>query len=96
MKTFKQFFENTCNVCANELDVHDYVRNINPECDHFRSEGIVTGVKEIPQDEEKVAGKIIVYRVTNKSRDFHPEEINGVFDVDDILEKTEIQLEKIQ
>ena len=94
MDSFKTFYEQ-CNVCANELQVGDAVENINPECDHYRSKGIVLKIKKIPQDEEKTAGNIIVYKVCNSCKDFDPAEVNGEFEPGDDLEKTEIQLKKI-
>lgn len=91
---FKKFYEQ-CNVCANELKNGDRVENINPECDHFRSEGIVIDIKKIPQDDERTAGNIVVYKVINNSDDFDANDINGIFRAGDTLEKTEIQLKKI-
>jgi hypothetical protein len=92
--SFKQFYEQ-CNICANELKKGDHVENINTECDHFRSKGVVLGFKEIPQDEDKVAGRIIVYRVDNNSSEFPEDKVNGEFSKGDRLAKTEIQLKKI-
>ena len=94
MKSFKVYFEQ-CNVCANELQPGDAVENINPECDHFRSKGVVIGIKKIPQDNERTAGNIIVYKVSNDSSDYDDRDINGIFRAGDELEKTEIQLKRI-
>ena len=93
MKSFKTYYEQ-CNVCANELKPGDHVENINPECDHYRSKGIVLKIKKIPQDEERTAGNIIVYKVSNNSDDFDVKDVNGIFHNGDTLEKTEIQLKK--
>jgi predicted DNA-binding transcriptional regulator AlpA len=94
-ESFKQFYEDTCNIRANELSAGDHIENINPECDHFRSKGIVVGFKTVPQDDDKTAGNIVVYKVTNNSSDFDEKDVNGTFSEDDELEKTEIQLKKI-
>ena len=94
MKTFKTFYEQ-CNVCANELKQGDPVENINPECDHFKSKGVVLKIKKIPQDEERTAGNIIIYKVSNSSDDFDKKEVNGIFHKGDKLAKTEIQLKRL-
>ena len=82
---FDELYEK-CNVCANELELGDEVENINPECDHYKSKGIVVDIEKLPQDRDRTAGNIIVYKVTNKGE---------MFDLDDVLKKTEIQLKKI-
>jgi hypothetical protein len=94
MDSFKTFYEQ-CNVCANELKRGDPVENINPECDHFKSKGVVLKIKKIPQDEERTAGNIIIYKVSNSSDDFDKKEVNGIFHKGDKLAKTEIQLKKL-
>jgi hypothetical protein len=94
MKTFKTFYEQ-CNVCANELKQGDPVENINPDCDHFKSKGVVLKIKKIPQDEERTAGNIIIYKVSNSSDDFDKKEVNGIFRKGDKLAKTEIQLKRL-
>ena len=93
MTSFKQYYEN-CNVCANELKPGDHIENINPSCDHFKSKGVVLKIKKIPQDEERTAGNVVVYKVINNSDDFDANDINGIFRTGDTLEKTEIQLKK--
>lgn len=93
--SFKDFYDQQCNVCANELQPGDQVENINSECDHFKSKGIVADIKKIPQDSERTAGNIVVYKVTNNSDDFDSNDINGIFHAGDTLEKTEIQLKKL-
>ena len=94
LESFKTFYEQ-CNVCANELKRGDPVENINPECDHFKSKGVVLKIKKIPQDEERTAGNIIIYKVSNSSDDFDVKEVNGIFHKGDKLAKTEIQLKKV-
>ena len=69
---------------ANELSVGDIIRNINPECKHFKSKGKVVGVKKLLGG-TGVSGKLIRYIVLNKGKTFNP---------GDRLEKTEIQLTK--
>jgi len=76
----------SCNVTANELNTGDDIENINPDCDHYGSKGVIVKIEKLPQDQEKTAGNIIVYKVTNKGQNFSP---------DDILKKTEIQLKKV-
>lgn len=95
VQTFKSFHESQCNVCANELKPGDSIENINPECDHYKSVGVVTGIKKIEQDDEKTAGNIIVYTVKNNSDNIASRDLNGTFHPGDTLEKTEIQLKKL-
>ena len=93
--TFKDFHESQCNVCANELKPGDTIENINPQCDHYKSVGVVTDIKKVEQDDEKTAGNIVVYTVRNNSDNIDPRDLNGVFHPGDKLEKTEIQLRKL-
>ena len=95
--SFRQYFESctSCNVVENELEPGDDSENINPECDHFRSAGKVVKVVTVPQDKDRDAGRIIVYRVSNSNKDFPEGETNGEFNIGDLLKKTEIQLKKI-
>ena len=97
METFEQYYESctTCNVSANELDIGDSVENINPDCDHYRSKGVVVAIDKVEQDDDRTAGNLIVYRCHNSHNDFDPEDINGKFREGDVLKKTEIQLRKI-
>ena len=83
--TFKRFFNDS--VSPNELKKGDKVKNTNPECKHYKSEGEVTSVRKIKQKgkNKNVAGNIVKYKVTNKGKRFK--------DGDD-LEKTEVQLDK--
>jgi hypothetical protein len=101
MKTFADFYKlydkkYGCNVCPNELKPGDRIENINPECDHFRSCGEVQSIEKVEQDDERTAGNLVVYLVTNDSSDFNPRDLNGVFKRGDILKKTEIQLRKVK
>jgi hypothetical protein len=63
--------------------VGDKVKNINAQCKHYGSEGIVKEVRDLPED----MGYAVVYECTNEG----PTWKKG-----DILGKTEIQLEKIE
>ena len=95
IQSFKSFHESECNVCANELKPGDSIENINPECDHYKSVGVVTDIKKVEQDDDKTAGSIVVYTVKNNSDSIDPQELNGTFHPGDTLEKTEIQLRKL-
>ena len=44
----------------------DAVRNVNPKCKHFESEGIVKNIKSLPGD----AGKLVTYLVTNSGNNY--------------------------
>ena len=92
--TFKHYYESDCNICANELKPGDNITNINPECEHYKSKGTVSKIIKIPQDKEKTAGNIVVYMVSNNSKDLDSSDLNGTFSVGDELAKTEIQLKK--
>ena len=69
----------------NELTIGDVIRNINPECKHFRSKGKVIAIKPLHGDTGD-SGNLIRYIVLNRGKTFNP---------GDELEKTEIQLDKI-
>ena len=58
----------------------DRVVNINPECTHYGSEGVVTVVKSLPAD----MGKAVSYQCVNDGPSWDP---------GDILTKTLDQLE---
>lgn len=94
MLKFDQFYEQRTNVAPNELKPGDRVKNVNPECDHYKSVGTVKKVKKVKQDNNKTAGNIIDYEVENDSNSI-PDK-NGTFHRGEDLEKTEIQLKKIK
>ena len=84
--TFKKFLSDI-------LNRGDAIENINPECEHFGSKGIVKDIKKLPEvgsDEVKskhnTPGKVAVYKVTNSGKTFKP---------GDELTKTFIQLKKL-
>lgn len=59
----------------------ELVKNINPSCDHYGSEGIVESVEDLPNR----MGKVVKYRVTNDG---------PTFKKGDVLTKTKDQLIK--
>ena len=63
--------------CA--FGVGDMVRNINPDCIHYMSEGIVVAVKDLPNN----MGKVISYKTTNAGTNWQ---------IGSELTKTEVQL----
>ena len=63
--------------------VGDKVKNINAECKHYGSEGVVKEIRELPDD----MGYAVVYECTNEGASWKK---------GDMLGKTEIQLQKIQ
>ena len=62
--------------------VGDKVRNINAQCKHYGSEGVVKEIRELPED----MGYAVVYECTNEGTTWKK---------GDMLGKTEIQLTKI-
>ena len=62
--------------------VGDKVRNINANCKHYGSEGMVKEIRELPED----MGYAIVYECTNEGMNWKK---------GDLLGKTEVQLKKI-
>jgi hypothetical protein len=69
-------------ITRSELKPGDRVKNINSNCKHFGSEGIVESLEELPG----YMGNVVLYRTTNTGETWK----NG-----EILKKTEIQLQKI-
>ena len=59
----------------------DHVKNVNPECKHYESEGIVKKVNKIPGDK----GETVAYQCTNAGKTWKE---------GDTLEKTKDQLAK--
>ena len=57
------------------------VKNVNPSCDHYGSEGIVQSVEDLPNK----MGKVVKYKVTNDG---------ATYKVGDVLTKTKDQLRK--
>jgi hypothetical protein len=63
--------------------VGDKVKNINAQCKHYGSEGIVKEIRDLPED----MGYAVVYECTNDG---------ATWKKGDMLGKTEIQLQKIE
>jgi hypothetical protein len=63
--------------------VGDRVKNINAQCKHYGSEGIVKEIRKLPED----MGYAVIYEATNDG---------ATWKKGDTLGKTEIQLEKIE
>jgi len=68
---------------ATIFKVGDKVKNINSQCKHYGSEGIVKEVRELPED----MGYAVIYEATNDGLTWKK---------GDMIGKTEIQLEKIE
>jgi len=91
--SFKDFFyEQKTNIRANELKRGNTVKNINPECAHFKSEGEVVKVASMPviktkkvKNGKNTPGNLVTYKITNNGKNFEP---------GDVVTKTEIQLSK--
>ena len=84
----------------NKFNIGDIVENVNPECDHFGSQGEIVGVRKIMgmrrmfasesealNEEELVAGCVFAYKTINDGMRW----MKG-----DILEKTPDQLEVME
>lgn len=85
--TFKKLInEGKCNIKANELKRGDSIKNINPDCVHSGTEGIVTKIKK-NKGKGGVCGRTVFYKVKKDSKH------NGKF-LGKEIEKTEIQLAK--
>lgn len=78
--------EKTSNLHANELKQGDKIKNINPDCKHSGTEGVVTKVKK-NKGKGGVCGNTVFYKVTKDSK--HKDKYKGKE-----IEKTEIQLAK--
>jgi hypothetical protein len=63
--------------------VGDKVKNINAQCKHYGSEGVVKEIRELPED----MGYAVIYQATNDG---------ATWKKGDMIGKTEIQLEKIE
>ena len=90
---FKEFYENT-NLKVNELKPGDKVKNINPDCEQYKSVGIVKKVSTLPTKKtnkvktgRNIPGNVVTYKITNKGKKY---------DEGDEVTKTEIQLSKVK
>jgi hypothetical protein len=68
---------------ATMFKVGDKVKNVNAQCKHYGSEGIVKEIRELPED----MGYAVIYEATNDG---------ATWKKGDMLGKTEIQLQKIE
>jgi hypothetical protein len=75
--------ENEESSASMTFKVGDKVKNINAECKHYGSEGIVKEIRDLPED----MGYAVVYECTNDG---------ATWKKGDMLGKTEIQLKKIK
>ena len=69
----------TKNGLERDFEIGSKVKNVNPTCKHFGSEGIVEDVEDLPND----MGKVVKYKVTNDG---------GSYQKGDMLTKTVDQL----
>jgi hypothetical protein len=69
----------TKNGLERDFEIGSKVKNVNPNCKHYGSEGVVEDVEDLPND----MGKVVKYRVTNNG---------GNFKIGDSLTKTVDQL----
>lgn len=56
----------TKNGLERDFEIGSKVKNINPSCKHYGSEGIVEEVKDLPDD----MGKVVKYKVTNSGPNY--------------------------
>lgn len=75
-----------CNIKANELKKGDEVKNINPQCVHSGTKGVVTRIKK-NKGKGGICGRTVFYKVKQDPK--HKGKFTGKE-----IEKTEIQLAK--
>ena len=82
--TNKSLYEHRYNFTSHydEPQIGDNVVNTNPGCVHYKSEGVIEDIKDLPDE----MGTAISYRVTNDSESYT---------VGDLLTKTPDQLEPL-
>jgi hypothetical protein len=56
----------TKNGLERDFEIGSKVKNVNPTCKHFGSEGIVEDIEDLPND----MGKVVKYKVTNDSSSY--------------------------
>jgi len=71
------------NEASTMFKVGDKVKNVNANCKHYGSEGIVKEIRDLPDD----MGYAVVYECTNEGSNWKK---------GDMLGKTEVQLQKIE
>ena len=80
VSTLRKLIREVLQSHSHEPNIGDRVVNINPGCKHYKSEGIVTKLKELPSD----MGIVACYKCTNAGNTWRKGEI---------LEKSLDQLE---
>lgn len=56
----------TKNGLERDFEIGSKVTNVNPDCKHYGSEGVVEDIKDLPED----MGKVVKYRVTNNGQNY--------------------------
>ena len=79
MEPFKHYFNE---VLKKDIKVGDMVRNINPECEHYGTEGVVINIIRRPEvDNDRVSnnhnmpGNDCQYKVLNKTKTAKPGDV---------------------
>ena len=79
MKPFKQYFTE---VLKRDIEIGDHIKNINPECEHYGTEGVVIKLIKRPEvdndmvsNKHNMPGNDCQYKVTNKTRTARPGDI---------------------
>lgn len=79
MINFRQYVNE---VLKKEIDVGDFVRNINPECEHFGTEGVVLRIIKRPEVDSNMVsnnhntpGNDCQYKVMNKTKTAQPGDV---------------------
>jgi hypothetical protein len=81
MFSFKQYhkYVTESKPLANSLKPGDKIKNTNPDCEHYGSEGEVESIEKLPEKEsDKVKnkhntpGRVVKYRVTNDGDEYEP------------------------
>jgi len=78
---------------TSKLKPGDKIKNVNPDCEHYGSKGVVKKVEDLPETDGKdveskhnMPGKVVEYEVTNKK--------SGRYKPKDKIKKTGEQLKK--
>jgi len=80
-KDYSDLYRKVSGGYGGHLKIGDNVKNVNKDCTHYRSEGVVKGFSDIPGDK----GITVAYSCTNSGKSWKEGEV---------LEKTPDQLEK--
>jgi len=79
----RQFIKEVFQSHSVEPDVGDLVQNVNPNCKHHGSKGVVVSISSLDDD----AGKVVGYQCTN---------CGPAWSKGDVLEKTMDQLSSLE